>query len=105
MEIEKNKLFVGNLSFDIVDQDQLASIFAEVEGIEVVEANLIMNRETNTPRGFGFVTVKTEEMAEKAVNELNGKEVAGRKIVVNVAKPKEDKPREDRGGYNRDRRY
>ncbi|MFA6963890.1 MAG: RNA-binding protein [Patescibacteria group bacterium] len=105
MESEKNKLFVGNLSFDI-DQEQLASLFAEIDGVEVVEATIIMDRETNRPRGFGFVKVATDEMAEKAVAALDGKEVAGRKIVVNIAKPREERPRTGgQGGYSRDRRY
>ncbi|MCX6808573.1 MAG: RNA-binding protein [Candidatus Berkelbacteria bacterium] len=104
MESEKNKLFVGNLSFSI-DQERLSSIFSEVEGIEVVEAALILDRETKRPRGFGFVTVKTEEMAQKAVDALNGKEIEGREIVVNIAKPREDRPAGGQGGYNRDRRY
>ena len=106
MKSEKNKLFVGNLSFDI-DQDKLTSIFEEIEGVEVSEANLIMNRETNQPRGFGFVTVKTDEMAQKAIDELNGKEILGREIIVNIAKPQEkrERPSGGQGGYSRDRRY
>lgn len=105
MESEKNKLFVGNLSFDI-DQEKLQAMFEEIEGVEVVDAAIIMDRETNRPRGFGFVTVKSEEMAQKAVTELDGKEVEGRKIVVNVAKPKERRDGGGQGGgYSRDRRY
>ncbi|MFA5927246.1 MAG: RNA-binding protein [Patescibacteria group bacterium] len=104
MESEKNKLFVGNLSFGI-DQDQLRSLFEAIEGVVVVDAALILDRETQRPRGFGFVTVETEEMAQKAVAELDGKEVDGRKIVVNVAKPKERSEGSGGGGYSRDRRY
>ena len=107
MEIEKNKLFVGNLSFDI-DQEKLSALFEEIDGVEVLEANLILDRETRRPRGFGFVKVKTDEMADKAVNELNGREVEGRKIVVSIAKPQENRERSggnSGGGYSRDRRY
>ncbi|MEI6498889.1 MAG: RNA-binding protein [bacterium] len=106
MQVEQNNLFVGNISFDI-DQDKLRSIFEEIEGVEVLEASLIMNRETNSPRGFGFVKVKTDEMAEKCVNELNGKEILGRNIVVNIAKPREERPRTGggQGGYSGGRRY
>ena len=103
---EKNKLFVGSLSVN-VDKEKLASVFEEVEGIKVLEATIIFNRETQTPRGFGFVKVETEEMAQKAITELNGKEVDGQKIVVNIAKPQENggRPNGDRGGFSRDRRY
>ena len=107
MKSEENKLFVGNLSFDI-DQDKLSEVFEGVEGVEVVEVNLITDRETGRPRGFGFVTVKTEEMAQKVITELNGKEIEGREIVVNIAKPQEKRERPSGGqggGYNRDRRY
>jgi RNA recognition motif-containing protein len=107
VQIEKNKLFVGNLSFDL-NQEQLTALFEEIEGIKVLEVNLIMDRETQRPRGFGFVKVETDEMAEKAVAELNGREVEGRKIVVSVAKPQEKRERPSGGqggGYNRDRRY
>jgi RNA recognition motif-containing protein len=107
MKVEENNLFVGNISFDI-DQDKLRSIFEGVEGVEVLEVSLIMNRETNTPRGFGFVTVKTDDMAQTCINELNGKEIEGRNIVVNIAKPREERPRtggNDRGGFSGGRRY
>lgn len=106
MEIEKNKLFVGNLSFDI-DQEKFMSLFDEVEGVEVLEANLILDRETRRPRGFGFIKVKTDEMAEIAVKEMNGKEVEGRAIVVSIAKPQENRERSggQGGGFSRDRRY
>jgi RNA recognition motif-containing protein len=90
MESEKSKLFVGNLSFDI-DQARLQEIFESVEGIKVVEAVIITDRETNRPRGFGFVKVETDEMADLAVKELNDKEFDGRKIVVNIAKPRENR--------------
>lgn len=103
MQNEENKMFVGNLSFDI-DQEALTQLFADVEGVEVLEANLIMDRETNRPRGFGFVTVKTPEMAQIAIAALNDTEVLGRKIVVNVAKPQEKRERPS-GGYSNNRRY
>jgi RNA recognition motif-containing protein len=102
MQNEENKLFVGNLSFD-VDQDALTELFAGVDGVEVLETNLIMDRETGRPRGFGFVIVKTAEMAQKAIAELNDTEVLGRKIVVNVAKPQEKRERPS-GGYSNNRR-
>ena len=107
MKVEQNNLFVGNVSFDL-DQEKLTALFEGIEGVEVLEASLIVNRETGGHRGFGFVKVKTDEMAQIAIDALNGKEVEGRNIVVNIAKPREDRPRtggNDRGGYSAGRRY
>ena len=85
-----NKLFVGNLSFNTTEND-LHDAFAAFG--TVTEANMMMDRMTNRPRGFGFVTMGSEEEAQKAIDGLNGKELDGRALTVNVAKP-----REDRGG-------
>src|SRR5438034_3042826 len=70
------KLFVGNLSFDITEND-LQDAFA-AHGT-VVEANLMMDRATGRPRGFGFVTMSSPEEAQKAIDGLNGKELGGRR--------------------------
>jgi len=83
-----NKLFVGNLSFDLTEAD-LQEAFA-AHG-PVAEVNLIMDRDTAKPRGFGFVTMQNEQDAKKAVEALNGKELSGRALTVNIAKPKEDR--------------
>jgi len=88
-----NKLFVGNLPFDITEND-LQDAFA-AHGT-VTEANLMMDRTTNRPRGFGFVTMSTDEEAQKAIAALNGTELKGRALTVNVARP-----REERGGGGR----
>ena len=85
-----NKLFVGNLSFNTTEND-LQDAFA-AHGT-VLEANLMMDRMTGRPRGFGFITMSTPDEAQKAIAALNGKEVDGRALTVNVAKP-----REERGG-------
>jgi RNA recognition motif-containing protein len=97
-----NKLFVGNLSFNTTEND-LQDAFA-AHGT-VTETNLMMDRMTNRPRGFGFVTMSTPEEAQNAINALNGKELDGRALTVNVAKPREERPagggggrREGRGG-------
>lgn len=97
-----NKLFVGNLSFDITEND-LQDAFA-AHGT-VTEANLMMDRATNRPRGFAFVTMSTEEEAQKAIAAMNGKNVGGRALTVNLARPREERPggggggrREYRGG-------
>ncbi len=91
-----NKLFVGNLSFNITEND-LQDAFA-AHGT-VVEANLMMDRATGRPRGFGFVTMSTPEEAEKAIAALNGKELGGRALTVNIARPREDRPAGGGGGY------
>ena len=83
-----NKLYVGNLSFNTTESS-LQDAFA-AHGT-VTEINLMMDRETNRPRGFGFVTMSTAEEAEKAIAALNGREVDGRALTVNVAKPREER--------------
>jgi len=75
------KLFVGNLSFNITEND-LQDAFA-AHGT-VLEANLMMDRSTGRPRGFGFVTMSTPEEAQKAIDALNGKELAGRALTVTL---------------------
>jgi RNA recognition motif-containing protein len=64
----------------------------------VVSASVIMDRETNRSKGFGFVEMSSDEEAKKAVDELNGKELDGRAIVVNEARPREERPRGGGGG-------
>lgn len=98
------KLFVGSLAWTTTD-DTLGQFFAAAG--TVVSAKVIRDRETNKSRGFGFVEMGSPEEAEKAVQELNGKELDGRNINVSEARPQEDRgPRNfsgGRGGYN-DRR-
>ena len=84
-----NKLFVGNLSFNTTEND-LQDAFA-AHGT-VTETNLMMDRMTNRPRGFAFITMSTAEEAQKAIAALNGKEMDGRALTVNVAKPREERP-------------
>jgi cold-inducible RNA-binding protein len=90
-----NKLFVGNLSFDTTEND-LQDAFAAFG--TVTEANLMMDRTTNRPRGFGFVTMSTPEEAQKAIDGLNGKELGGRALTVNVARPREERSGGGGGG-------
>ena len=92
-----NKLFVGNLSFNTTEND-LNDAFAAFG--TVTETNLMMDRTTNRPRGFGFVTMSTAEEAQQAIAALNGKEMDGRALTVNVAKPREE--RTDGGGGRRE---
>jgi cold-inducible RNA-binding protein len=90
------KLFVGNLSFSITEND-LQDAFA-AHGT-VIEANLMMDRSTGRPRGFAFVTMGSPEEAQKAIAALNGKELGGRALTVNIARPREERPAG--GGGNR----
>ncbi len=83
----QNKLFVGNLSWD-VDDEQLAQAFAEAG--EVVEAVVIMDRFKNRSKGYGFVTMATEEEAQKAIEMFDGKEIDGRPVNVSIARPRND---------------
>ena len=85
------KLYVGNLSFQ-TSSFELEELFATVGTVE--SATVVEDRETGRSRGFGFVEMASQEDGEKAIAEFNGKEVSGREIKVNEAKP-----REDRGGY------
>ena len=87
--MSNSKLFVGNLSFNTTEND-LRDTFA-AHG-NVVEANLMMDRESGRPRGFGFVTMGTPEEAEAAIAALNGKSLDGRALTVNIAKPREERP-------------
>ncbi|MCL4787332.1 MAG: RNA-binding protein [Verrucomicrobia bacterium] len=93
-----NKLFVGNLSFNTTEND-LQDAFAAFG--TVTEANLMMDRSTNRPRGFGFVTMSTDEEAQKAIDGLNGRAIDGRNLTVNVARPREERTGGGggRGGY------
>lgn len=86
--MDNTKLFVGGISWNLSDED-LKNAFAEIG--EVVEAVIIMDRATGKSKGFGFVTMKTVEEAQKAIAELNGKELDGKTLTVNEARPQ--KPR------------
>ena len=90
-----SKLFVGNLSFKTTE-NELQDAFAE-HGT-VLETNLMMDRATGRPRGFGFVTMSTPEEAQKAIEALNGASIDGRALTVNVARPREDRPPGGGGG-------
>jgi RNA recognition motif-containing protein len=91
------KLFVGSLSWNTTD-DQLKDFFSTVG--TVVSANVIVDRDTNRSKGFGFVEMSSDEEAKAAVDQLNNKELDGRTIVVNEARPREERPRGSFGGGN-----
>lgn len=86
--MNNKKLFVGSLPWG-VDDTALAQLFAQAG--TVVSAQVVKDRDTGRSRGFGFVEMSTDEEAQAAVNNLNGTDVEGRKIVVNIARPREDR--------------
>lgn len=83
------KLYVGNLSYR-VSEDQFKDYFASFG--EVLSAKIITDRFTGQSKGFGFVEFADKEAAQEAIKELNGSNFEGRSIVVNEAKPMEDRP-------------
>ena len=80
------KLYVGNLSFNTTEQE-LHELFSQYG--QVTSAQLVMDRETGRPRGFGFVEFANDEEAKAAINALNGQNLGGRDLTVNEAKPRE----------------
>jgi cold-inducible RNA-binding protein len=87
-----NKLFVGSLAFTATDDD-LADFFAAVG--TVVSAKVVMDRDTNRSKGFGFVEMSNDDEAKAAIAQLDGKELKGRPVNVSEARPREDRPRRD----------
>ncbi len=85
--MNNKKLFVGSLPWE-VDDAKLAEIFSQVG--TVVTASVIKDRDSGRSKGYGFVEMSTEEEAQKAVATLNGSDVSGRQIVVNIARPREN---------------
>jgi RNA recognition motif-containing protein len=91
------KLFVGNLSFNAT-QEQLQDLFGAHGAVQ--EVDVIKDKFSGRPRGFAFVTMETKEAADAAVQALNGKEIDGRALTVNEARPREERaPRSGGGGY------
>lgn len=84
----KKKLYVGNLPYTVTS-DELKSMFSEYG--ELVDAVVITDRDTRRSKGFGFVEFADEEAAKKAIEAMNEKEIDGRKLVVNVARPARDR--------------
>lgn len=91
------KLYVGGLAYSVNDQD-LEKLFAE-HG-KVVSSTVIKDRDTDQSKGFGFVEMSDNDEAKAAMSALNDSEVSGRKIMVNEARPKEDR-RPSGGGFNK----
>lgn len=108
------KLFVGSLAYSVTDQE-LEEFFSAAG--KVTSAKVIIDRDTNRSKGFGFVEMSSDEEAKAAIDQLNGKELSGRAIAIDEAKPQENRERRpfngggNGGGFNRssggrdDRRY
>jgi cold-inducible RNA-binding protein len=100
------KLYVGNLSYGTTDSD-LQRMFEEFGTVQ--SAQVIMDRESGRSKGFGFVEMGSQQEAEAAIKALNGKDMDGRALTVNEAKPREDRGGRSggggRGGYGGGRRY
>ena len=97
-----NKLYVGNLSYDVTD-GTLEQLFAPHGAVK--SAQVIMDRDTGRSKGFGFVEMGSDQEAQTAIREMNGKQIEGRALTVNEARPREDRggsrrgPGGGRGGY------
>ena len=91
----ESKLYVGNLSYNVTEE-QLRELFSQAGAIK--EVALIMDRDTRRPKGFGFVEMTTQVEAQKAIEMFNEHELDGRRLMVNLARPKEDRGG-SRGGY------
>ncbi len=91
-------LFVGSLAYGVND-DQLKEFFAAIG--PVASAKVIVDRDSNRSKGFGFVEMESDEDAKKAIDQLNGKELEGRAVTVNEARPREERPKRDFNGGNR----
>lgn len=107
--MNNNKLFVGNLAFATTEND-LQDAFAAFG--TVMEVNLMLDRMTGKSRGFAFVTMDSDQSAQAAIAGLHGKNMGGRDLTVNVARPREERPRGGGGGggyggggERRERRY
>ncbi|OHD71037.1 MAG: RNA-binding protein [Spirochaetes bacterium RBG_16_49_21] len=83
-------IYVGNLSYKMTDED-LEKLFKTFGSVS--ESKIVIDRETGRSKGFGFVEMPNQAEGDEAIKQLDGKEIDGRNIKVNVAKPKEDRPR------------
>lgn len=95
-----NRLFVGSLAYSVTDE-QLRELFSQAGTVTSVK--IIIDRSSGQSKGFGFVEMATEEEAKKAIDTLNGKELSGRNLVVNEARPQEARP--PRRDFDRPKRW
>ncbi len=101
--MSQSKLYVGNMSFDTTESD-LRNAFAAYG--EVQSVNVVEDRDTGRPRGFAFIEMASDAEAQAAIDGLNGQDLQGRALNVNVAKPRENRGGGGGGGggHRRDRR-
>jgi len=92
------KLYVGHLSYDTTE-DELRSLFTQVGTVN--EVALIKDRDTGTSKGFAFVTMNSQEEANKAIEQFTGRSLGNRELTVNIARPREERPR---SGYDSNQR-
>jgi len=90
----ETKVYVGNLSYE-TNEDDLRSLFAQSGTVN--EVILIKDRDTGSSKGFGFVTMNSQEEANKAIQQLNGQTLGSRELKVNIARPREER---SQSGYN-----
>ncbi len=84
------QLYVGNLSYDTTEDD-IRNLFAQAGTVS--EVALIKDRDTGSSKGFAFVTMSSQDEAQKAIEQFNGKTLGNRELTVNVARPREERPR------------
>lgn len=98
------KLYVANLDFQMTDVE-LEALFTATGTVE--SASIVTDRETGRSRGFGFVQMSSQDEGQQAISQMNGKDVNGRALVVNEARPRENRGGASGGGYggNRSSRY
>ena len=96
------RLYIGNLSYNTTE-NQLQDLFSQFG--TVTEVDLIMDKFSGRPRGFGFVTMESKESAEAAVQAMNGKNLDGRDLTVNEARPRDERPAPRGGGGGGGRQY
>ena len=91
-----NKLYIGNLAYSVRDDD-LHQAFSEFGSVD--SAKVMMDRDSGRSKGFGFVEMSNNEEAQAAINGMNGKSLSGRDMIVNEARPREERPSGGRGGF------
>ena len=96
--MSNSKLYVGNLSFKTTE-DELRAAFGQFGA--VTDVYVAMDKMTGRPRGFAFVTMGTADEAKAAIEQLNGKDLGGRALTVNIARPREERPGGGGGGGGR----
>jgi RNA recognition motif-containing protein len=84
------KLYIGNMSYDTTEE-QLRAMFAEAGSVQTVD--IIKDRDTGRPKGFAFITMNNQAEAENAIRMFNGKVVNERPLTVNIARPREERPK------------